>query len=370
MMRRPEILSKREKINLRIEKTVVSIAIAVFYYYSFLVPGLPFFLGEFNSVDGSIYVVRAWDVLVTLALFIPITYRLIPDILDQGNILKFSVITLSLFISLCLIELLLDWLVIITFNLPTGENQVSDKALQFREVRKISSSILPGNLILLGISVLFGLSRDWVLKFRHRQVLRQDRLQAELDFLRSQINPHFLFNTLNSIYATSLKGDSSKTSEAILQLSGMMRYMLEDDSKTIELKEEVNHIKNFLDLVLLRFKDDDPLEISFNYDLKQKNVKIVPLLLIPFVENAVKHGISAKGTGVIDINLRTENDRIIFQVYNTISSLDSRIKTNSGIGLKNVKRRLELLYPGTHCLTIDKTDNRFAVELEINRSIN
>jgi two-component system, LytTR family, sensor kinase len=264
------------------------------------------------------------------------------------------------------LESLLDRLVVSVFNLPTGEHELSDKALRYREFRGIESSIFPGNLIVFGISVLYGLSRDWVLKFRSRERLKRDRVQAELKYLRSQVNPHFLFNTLNSIYATARRSGDQQTGDAILQLSGIMRYMLQaTETQQVKLGTEIEQIQNYLDLIRLRFTSEDPLTIDFIHDNVSQDQEITPLLLMPLVENAVKHGLSPEGQGTIRIDLQNSDNRLVFRIENSISPVKMGLTPNSGIGLENVRRRLEVLYRDRHTLTVSEQPDRFTVELTI-----
>jgi two-component system, LytTR family, sensor kinase len=350
----------------RFEKILIISFFTAYYFWVFLLPEFPVFLHAFNSVDGSIYVVRTWDLLISLLIFLPICYYLIPTVLNREEVSRFLVLSVVLLIAASGLEFLLDRLVVLMFNLPTGEHEISDKALNYREILEIESSIIPGNLILFGISILYGLSRDWVLNFRNRARLKRDTMRAELSFLRSQINPHFLFNTLNSMYAMARRNSDQQTGDAILQLSGIMRYMLQaSDSQSVDLGTEIEQIENYLSLVRLRFSSEDPLKIEFTHELVMQEMKISPLMLMPFVENAVKHGLSSDGNGYLKIDLRTNEERIRFNVVNSISPKKIELTPNSGIGLRNVKRRLEVLYPDRHELTVTSQQDVYTIELVI-----
>lgn len=191
-------------------------------------------------------------------------------------------------------------------------------------------------------------------------------IKAEKNFLVSQINPHFLFNTLNNIYSLTLLNDA-KGSEAVLQLSRMLDYSLYSGTKEIvNLEKDIQYITNFIDL--FKLKDDEIDTVSFNYSNANQKLKIAPMLLIPFVENAFKHGnIEDVTKGVIAISIETKGNMILFECKNSFVEKKS-VDKSSGIGIANVKRRLELLYPNDHHLEIKSDENNFIVTLSITTS--
>ncbi|WP_159025712.1 sensor histidine kinase [Aquimarina sp. Aq78] len=187
--------------------------------------------------------------------------------------------------------------------------------------------------------------------------------KAEKNFLVSQINPHFLFNILNNIYTLSLTNDN-KSSKAIMQLSKMLDYSLYGSKKkTVSLKEEIHYILNLIEL--FKLKDDAIEAINFDYSKVNQSYMIAPMLLIPFVENTFKHGnIEDTKNGFIDILLTTEANNITFKVKNSYKPKKS-VDASSGIGILNVKRRLELIYPNKHELEINKQKEFYNVNLII-----
>lgn len=191
--------------------------------------------------------------------------------------------------------------------------------------------------------------------------------EASLQFLKSQINPHFLFNALNTLYGTALKGDSDKTAEGIQKLGDMMRFMLhENNLDRIPMDKEVEYLKNYISLQKLRIVDSPLISIEDEIEEKNCNNEIPPMLLIPFVENAFKHGISMKEPSWIKIELQCRENLVAFEVRNSIHKDDSDPeKEISGIGLKNVTGRLELMYPNRHTLDIRETDREFIVKLTL-----
>jgi len=194
--------------------------------------------------------------------------------------------------------------------------------------------------------------------------LRQEKTEAELKYLKSQIQPHFLFNTLNNLYGMVLSNDK-KAPNTIVKLSEMLEYMLYDsDSDTVLLKDELENLDNYIALEKIRY--DRKLDLKFQKGEIPDDLEIAPMILIPFVENAFKHGpAKEEGESKIEIDIQYEDGVFHFKVDNSFSKeqMDERIK--SGIGLTNVKKRLELIYPENHTLTI-KNGNRFSVDLKLN----
>ncbi|WP_425475169.1 sensor histidine kinase [Pontibacter coccineus] len=191
---------------------------------------------------------------------------------------------------------------------------------------------------------------------------------ANLDFLRSQINPHFLFNALNTLYGTALQENSERTAQGIQMLGDMMRFMLhENHQQKILLSREVEYIRNYIDLQLLRTSSSPNITIETKIADEVSNKHIAPMLLIPFIENAFKHGISLQHKSWIRISLHSDPNKLYFDVYNSKQrkSEQDPEKDKSGIGLKNVKQRLDLLYPDRHELIIRETPEEFFVHLTL-----
>ncbi len=221
-----------------------------------------------------------------------------------------------------------------------------------------------------GSSTIFKIITDWVRHLREKQELHTQTMQSELRFLKSQINPHFLFNTLNNLYALTLK-KSDKAPEIVIKLSEMMRYMLyECNEKQVPLSKEVNYIRNYLDLEKLR--QGKNVEIHFEVEGEVNDQKIAPLMFIPFLENSFKHGLSNQiSTGFVNIKLSVHENNIHFFIENskpdTPPKQDSR--RSGGIGLVNVHRRLNLLYPKQYELEIEDSPRSYAVNLKLNLAL-
>lgn len=192
--------------------------------------------------------------------------------------------------------------------------------------------------------------------------LEKEKLQAELSFLKAQINPHFLFNTLNNIYGLSLK-NSPETSDSILKLSGLLRYMLQDGSlPQIKLADEIKTIHDYIELEKLRY--GERLNISFEKETDNENEMIAPLLLLTFVENSFKHGAAeSRFHSTINISLKLRNGYLSFTVLN---SKEGESRNDHGIGLKNIHRQLELIYGSHHKIEILNSKDAFETYLTIN----
>lgn len=224
------------------------------------------------------------------------------------------------------------------------------------------------NLTPLIIS-LFGSSLVATSKYAHDKEkiaiqMEKNKLETEVKFLKSQINPHFLFNTLHNIYTlTIIKPE--RASEQLLKLSDLLRYMLYDSNQErVPLEREVEYLKNYLGLAKL--KDSRGMDISFTINESIKSIKVAPLLFIPFVENAFKHSQNEKlEKGYIYISLNIIGEKITFEVDNSKPQNEYNKDEVGGIGLKNIQQRLKLLYPNKYNLDINETNDSFKIKLEL-----
>ncbi len=238
------------------------------------------------------------------------------------------------------------------------------------------------NMFALGCSTIFKIISDWVRHQRVQRDLEKQRLQSELKFLRTQINPHFLFNTLNSLYALTLK-KSDIAPDIVIKLSDMMRYMLyETNEKRVHLSKEITYLENYIALEQLRIGSKTTINMEVLGEIKDQ--KIAPLLFTPFIENAFKHGISnsienafvnlsiSVNDGIIHLDL-SNSKNLPFKKTMPISAEKSEkdIETGKkavigGIGLVNVRRRLDLIYPESYDLRIKDTETVYNVHLTLN----
>ncbi|MFV0398774.1 MAG: sensor histidine kinase [Bacteroidales bacterium] len=203
----------------------------------------------------------------------------------------------------------------------------------------------------------------WAIYMR-LQKSENEKLIAQVASLRSQINPHFLFNTLNNIYATAIDS-SPKAADMVDKLSEMMRYTMKDTQQNfVLLEDEINYISNYIELQRVRLDRHVRLEY---YTLESTpNVQIAPMLLIPFIENAFKHGVNSEQRSYIRIGIEINNNEFKLSVVNNKVNVQQYVSGKSGLGIENTKRRLNLIYPSNHLLVINDTDKEFFVTLYIN----
>ncbi|WP_183575366.1 sensor histidine kinase [Mucilaginibacter sp. X5P1] len=217
------------------------------------------------------------------------------------------------------------------------------------------------SLIFLFLSIVLKITTDWFVNERVQRDLENQRLSAELSFLKSQINPHFLFNSLNSIYSLAYQR-SETTPEAILKLSEIMRYMLyECNDNKVLLTKELQYLQNYIDLQKIRFGKKS--YIDFKVTGQVDGQQIVPLLLIAFIENAFKHGVVNDPLSPIHLLIDVNEDHLHFYIQNKKHNNNRDLM--GGIGLNNVKRRLDLLYPGKYSLTINNEEQTYTSELSL-----
>ena len=213
--------------------------------------------------------------------------------------------------------------------------------------------------LFLTVSTSIKLGIEWYKVEKQKVLAESQKINSELTFLKAQLNPHFLFNSLNSIYSLANK-KSDNTTDAIVTLSELMRYMIyETDKEKVPLQNEINYIKNYISLQNLRLKDSSGVKFNVHGNLDHS---IEPLLLISFIENAFKYGTDYTGKTNIQIKITVVKNELTLQVINSISSKE-KSGENSGIGISNVSSRLKILYPNTHSLKIEEENNLFKVEL-------
>ncbi|MFZ6010446.1 MAG: sensor histidine kinase [Bacteroidota bacterium] len=222
---------------------------------------------------------------------------------------------------------------------------------------------IPNFLMVFGLSLALRLMQDRTAYEKALKEQENEKLKAELSFLRSQVSPHFVFNVLNSVASLARK-KSDQVESAIIQLSQLMRYTLYQSDKKVTLEHEAEYISNYIQLQKLRF--GATVNMHFRVNLERKDLLIEPMLLVAFIENSFKHGVGLISDPVIMIILESTNSRINFMVRNKFNPDDNEVKDPvSGIGLQNVRRRLDLLY--RHCYELDTytRDNWFIAELKI-----
>ena len=211
-----------------------------------------------------------------------------------------------------------------------------------------------------GIKVI----NQWLRSEQRTKEIANEKLQAELSFLKAQINPHFLFNMLNNIYALA-SAQSDQTAAAVMKLSSIMRYVLtEAKNDFVPLEKEILFTSHYIELQKMRLTDKTSIDFTINGDPLAR--EIAPLLLLPFVENAFKYGISTRERSPIHILLDIKEESLFFSISNHKHfNTTLRMADNTGIGINNTRRRLDLLYPGKYELIINDKNNEFTVHLNI-----
>ena len=219
-------------------------------------------------------------------------------------------------------------------------------------------------LSIIFIAFAYRLLMAWYWQEKVRKELENQKLQAELSFLKMQVNPHFLFNALNNIYSLAVMEKGQKTGDSIMKLSDLMRYVLyekEDEQNKVSLDKEIRHINSYIDLEKLRHPGDIYINFSIEGDTHGK--RVAPLLLFPLIENACKHGILTDPSHPVNIQLTVTDHELYFTIENTINTyLKDKI---GGIGIPNVQKRLDLLYGGNSSLDISKSGGQFIVNLHV-----
>ena len=215
--------------------------------------------------------------------------------------------------------------------------------------------------------LLYQQRKDKILQLRGAEKALE-KSKTDLQFLRSQINPHFLFNVLNTLYAEALLENAERTASGIQKLGDMMRFMLrENNLESIPLSREIEYLENYISLQKLRTQSSPEIIIEYNLNDNDFNHKIAPMLLIPLVENAFKHGISLKEKSWIKIILKCNGEKILFEIRNSMHPQQNNdpVKEVSGIGLQNVIERLKLIYPGRHNISVNNDSKEFFVKISI-----
>ena len=301
---------------------------------------------------------RAWLItlikVADLVIMVYITnYLLIPQLLYKKKYLAFAVLYTCMVAGCSILKMQLE-------EAAFGTPGFFDLTSRFKA--RVYDNIIP-HFLLVSTAAAFKLLADYARAQGRIGILAKEKAETELQFLKSQVNPHFLFNSLNAIYFLIDKQNAGAR-QTLLQFSNLLRYQLYDcNADTIAIEKELVYLDNYVRLQQLR--KDSNYDIQLDIDKNVNGFLITPLLLIPFVENAFKHiSNHTEKTNFVHISMTKEDHSFVFEVQN---SKDDSKQTDSsgGIGLTNVKRRLELIYPGKHLLNIQKNEDNFAVKLQI-----
>ncbi|TXN37261.1 sensor histidine kinase [Flagellimonas hymeniacidonis] len=289
-------------------------------------------------------------------------YFLMPKYVYTRKYVTFAFLMVVCLFVMLILKFNLTYYLVSTNVMPEGPEYTDSLTLNY------ALTTMYGELYVVAFATAIKITVDWLREHSKLHDLEKRQLTTELKFLRSQVSPHFFFNTLNNIYSLTLE-KSDKAPEVILKLSGLMRYLLYATKKRKQdLKSEIDCIQNYIDLERIRFNDSLQIDIGISGDLENK--EIAPMLLVPLIENCFKHGASKNiGDMNIAIDINVADDFLYFNVANTIpkNEANSKVATRSGgIGLSNVKKRLELGYDQKdYDLAIFEKENMFHVDLKL-----
>lgn len=327
-------------------------------YLSFLLYQINYrqrFLEETNWRHAAIYLTMQFAFTWVIAYLN--YFYLLPRFLERKNVLRY------------LLEFIVPFAVVITLRVVLTRYLMD--GYTHREMYFYSSLFVVQTVsITLFIVIFVGMLRfavDWFEFEARKKEVENEKLTAELNFLKAQINPHFLFNTLNNLYYL-VYTKSDNATEVIAKLSQMMRYMIYDSNHPkVQLDKELEYMHNYIALERLRLNNEIP--IRFEIEGETAGIEIAPLIFITFLENAFKHGVSSNRPGAwVDIHIGLDGKACNYTVENSKLDISPNADGKSGIGLQNVRRRLELSYPDQYELKTEESPDRYKVQLKINLS--
>ena len=328
-----------------------------------------FWLGyfSFNTIRwGSFYSDYAYSFksnIIEFPFHIALSYLfifyLLPKLFNGKIIECFTLLFISLGLTLVLKFQL-------TYYFTSGDVMPEYAGITSNINFQYATSVILGEVYVVSFVTAIKLAIDWIKQKEYLNETNEVLLENELKYLRSQIQPHFFFNTLNNLYSLTID-KSDKAPDLILKLSDLMKYFLYETGKEFQtLKNEVSHIKDYIDIEKLRY--DETLDVSFNISGKTKKIIVKPLMLIPLVENAFKHGArNSTKNGYIKIDLKATKKLLDFRVENSFEKQTKKIKGQiGGIGLTNLKKRLELNYgPDFYSLDVIEEKNKYIAHLKV-----
>lgn len=335
---------------------------------------LPLLFYPVQSEGENFFLYELLSKTALIGLFYLNYYLLLPRFFEKKKYLIYFLLVIILIIGIIFWDILLqnifpgsayrfnDRSFFPFNNISATENTIL--GIPQRVLFIIANRVTSFAFILLLVGGLMRLGASYLKNQNEKKALENANLNAELNLLKSQINPHFLFNTLNGIYALAHE-KSEKTETSILKLSEMLRYMLyESAEEKVALSGEINYITNYIQLQRMRLSDK--IKIKYEVTGKTEGQYIAPFLLITFIENAFKHGVSYAKPGSININIKVFEKTLTLFVENPFAETDSF--TVKGLGLKNAERRLDLLYQGKYNLQAEKSKSRYIVNLKLELS--
>ena len=310
-------------------------------------------IGPFSRVDDTLLLPLTVGTLINVILFYSITLYLIPRYANKSRIKQFIMGLLGTFAGLTILETVLDFYFLVWV--------FSDSPEPFFGMMFINGIV---HLFFASLGLGYGFTRSWLVNEKKKQELIREKLTAELNFLRTQLNPHFLFNVLNMAYSSASKKGDDQTADIIEKLSVLLRYMIYDsNAEKVYVERETGFIRNYINLQRMRLSSDLPVQISFSVNGNYAGYRIAPLILIPFIENAFKYGVKLEQKSEIFLSLLFHDHQLEFMARNTVFPGLKGREGASGVGIENARKRLAILYPGKHKLEINNDGKQFVVKL-------
>jgi hypothetical protein len=306
--------------------------------------------------------VRTTLIFLPIILFYAyvILYWFVPRFVVKGRYLSFFGVYCLWAAAGLLLNFLYRYYVVLPFRSgrPAPPPEVNTA---FRQIFAINSFVVMNSVAMFGVFIR--MFKYWHREQEQKMAIEQEKIRAELELLRTQLHPHFLFNTLNNLYSLVLE-KSEKAPEMLMRLSGMLSYVLyECKAPQVSLAKEIRILKDYIALEQERY--GSRLDISMSFPGDTGGMMVTPMLFQPFVENAFKHGTAEQlGSVWMSIELSVEKEQLFFRVINSADTQDHG-PAAGGIGINNVRRRLELLYPGRHSLELDKEDEVYIVSMNL-----
>lgn len=327
-------------------------------YLSFFLYRISYFQREGEFGWGGILTLAAIQMSFTLLIAYANYFYLLPRFLESKNIGRY------------LVEFFIPFAILMFLRVHAERFFVDNYSGQMAHLytTRFVVQVVLGTFFIVLFVAMIRFAVDWFAFESKKKEVENEKLAAELNFLKAQINPHFLFNTLNNLYFLAYS-QSPNTTEVIEKLSKMMRYMIyESNHAQVPLSKEIEYMQNYISLEQLRLNNEIP--ISFEVKGNPDQVMIVPLILITFLENAFKHGVSTNDSGAwVKIQIQATTDgNCVYTVENSKLPASAEPAEKSGIGLQNVRRRLDLIYPGRYRLEVENHPDRYAVQLNLRLS--
>lgn len=348
-------------------KKILVILIHVISWLVFML--LPKFIFDISYTEETKELIFFFLIRIFLLaiLFYSNIFILIPRFLTKRKILLYLA-SVIIFVSVILI---INHNIKKTFKLYNNKAKTEEyiqESLKHSDTppwkRSNDIGFLFTSIFILALSTSIKVTQESYNNEKLKKEIQTEKLNSELSFLKSQVNPHFLFNTLNNIYSLANK-KSEHTATAVVKLSHLMRYMLYDANKEFcDLKNEIDYLIDYIELQKLRIQDKS--KVVFTISGNENNKKIEPLLLVPFIENAFKHGDLLSENSGINIYLQISERELLLKVENHICEIKDNKNISSGIGLYNIKKRLALLYPENHELFTGEINNKYTSILKLN----